>query len=271
MPQNDAYRYSYSGADAKVYAMINRKPETLHLLESIHTLSVSVHESKGQARALGYRGIKGLSRGQRTIAGTLIFTVIEDHPLKELMVQSSLYRRTGWSVDRDMNGTGSMFDEFSSTHMLSTLLEPFDLMVQYVSEVSQTQLGVDKVEGGGIGPVLDYEGAGMLISNIDIVDMGIVTSVNDIVSEITMSFIAQDFKPITLSLLRREYDSIIPHDGVDRARINPQVSANEQHAELERFLNPDRPRIRPGDRQPVESYELDEYETHFDDSFLDNN
>jgi hypothetical protein len=194
------YRYSYSGADAKVFAMLSDYPETTHLLESIHTLSVSVHEAKGQARSLGYRGAKGLSRGVRTIAGSIIMTIVEDHPLRQLMLYTKdklPNYRGGWSIDRDMIGVGTALKTFDFSNRLAELLPPIDLLVTYVSEGGQFAAGSPVFEPNKID-LVSYEGAAMLIQGIDFVDSGVVTSVNDIVSEITLSFIAMDFKPITL-------------------------------------------------------------------------
>ena len=219
------HRYSYSGADVDVYAMINNRPQTAVQLEAMHTVSVSIHESKGQARALGYKGIKGISRGVATYAGSFIMTVIEDHPLAPLMRLSSQYRTGGWSVDRDLNGVGTMWDVHRSSNMLSTRLEPFDIMLRYVSEGDQFHRS-----GVGAEAVLDYRGAGLLISNIDIIDSGLVTSVNDIVTEMTFTFIAQDVKTLSLNELESRLSGEPADAGVHG------IDIHSMHGELERYL-----------------------------------
>src|SRR5687768_2931456 len=111
-----SYRYSYSGSDARAYAYFEGRGDKLAVIESLHTISWSVHESKGQARSLGYRGIKGLARGIRTIAGSLITTVIEDNPLASLMnvavelTNDPAVHWPGWSVDWHEVGVGSGID-----------------------------------------------------------------------------------------------------------------------------------------------------------------
>ena len=97
MPRVSGYQYSYSGADCKIFAYLPGSAG-IHHLESMNTISVSVHEAKGQARALGHRGIKGVSRGIRTIAGSMILTVIEDHPLRGLLAEASNTQDV-WSID----------------------------------------------------------------------------------------------------------------------------------------------------------------------------
>ena len=61
------YSYSFSGADAKSSVFFSQRPDLITRLDTLHTVSVSVHESKAQVRALGYRGTKGLTRSSRTI------------------------------------------------------------------------------------------------------------------------------------------------------------------------------------------------------------
>jgi len=191
--RNSKYLYSYSGADADTFAWFPDAPEELIHLQSVHTVSVSVHEAKGQVRALGHRGIKGLARGVRTIAGSIIMTVINDHPLRELMnAYASIYGTQdplGWSIDRHMVGTGSFLNNYDYTNRLAVLLRPFNLAIQYVSEVSPLY-----DESKGETP----DGAGWMLQGVEFIDEGQVTSVNDIVTEMTFSFIACDFKPFSL-------------------------------------------------------------------------
>ena len=207
------YLYSYSGADAKPFCWFDEAPELTSNLVSLHTISVSIHEAKGQARALGYRGIKGLSLGVRTIAGSMILTVVNDHPLYPLISQyntmvafrsqsrgvrdggdsgfedlESLYNRgeAGWSIDRNMNGVGTL-NGLRYDNRLSTLLPGFNLAMVYVTEQARTN------EAG------QPESAGWLLRGVEFITEGQVTSVNDIVTEMTFQFIACDFKPFSFT------------------------------------------------------------------------
>lgn len=190
------YLYSFSGADADMFCWFPQAPELISPLSSVHTISVSVHESKGQARALGYRGIKGLARGVRTIGGSLILTVINDHPLRELQDQyvaafvDGEYPEPsmGWSLDRHRVGVGSLWGNYDYRNRLAVLLPPFNIAVQYVSEMGKVW---DEERGERA------EGAGWMLSGVEFLDEGQVTSVNDIVTEMTFSFLACDFKPFT--------------------------------------------------------------------------
>lgn len=195
--------FSFSGANTKTYAYFPQRPDLITMLDTVHTVSVSVHEAKSPARALGYRGIKGLTRGIRTIAGSMIFTVVNDHPLRVLQDQynemttelgtgSYLPIPLGWSVDRDDMGVGSFQDVLGFKNRLTTLLPPFNLILTMVSETTPVEYdlfdGTDRVL---------FPGAGLMLQGIEVIDEGYVVSVNDLVTEITCSYIAKDFKPIS--------------------------------------------------------------------------
>ena len=192
LPGSNGFSYSFSGSDADTFVWFDQAPADIAQLQTMHTISVSVHEAKGQVRALGHRGIKGLARGVRTIAGSIITTVVHDHPLRVLNEQ---YIKTygaagsdplGWSIDRHRVGVGSLFDNYDYHNRMAVLLPPFNLAVQYVGEQ---------------GPIPDKrkqerpEGAGWMLRGVEFIDEGQVTSINDIVTEMTFSFIAVDFKP----------------------------------------------------------------------------
>ena len=211
-------RYSFSGADSKPYVYFDRSPEQTIPLESLHTISFSVHEAKGPARSLGFRGVRGFSRGVRTIAGSMIFIVVADHPLRDVFKVGAavdLIEQTGWSIDKARNGVGSMFDTLESTNLLPTLLPPFNLIVTYVSEMSAYSFSPESNQ-------LIIPGAAVALNGIEFIDDGMVTSVNDIVSEITYSFVARDMKTLSANDFGPGRKPTAPsdHQSEDQARIN---------------------------------------------------
>jgi hypothetical protein len=241
------YKYSFSGADAKVLVWFQQTPHLIRPLESVHTLSVSVHEAKGQARALGHRGIRGLSRGVRTIAGSLIMTVINDHPLRALHDQyneafiAGGYREPtpGWSLDRHRIGVGTLFNNYSYNNRLSTLLPPFNVALQFVSEGGPPFR--DYNSDPALSSIAEHaEGAGAMIVGMEFLDEGHVTSVQDIVTEITFSFIAHDYKP--LSYFSADADATVPpptpvvdlteHDALMRDLFYDNVGAVSKESPL---------------------------------------
>ena len=224
------YRYSFSGSDAKAWAYFEGMEDTIRPLEALHTISVSVHEAKGQARALGFRGIKGIARGVRTIAGSMIFTVVEDNPLRPLMDNLRDFEERndtswpGWSIDRHEIGVGTAFGgQLNFSNRIAPLLPPTNILVQYQSEgalwsprgdisVETAALSFGHEQRAGIinsVPIseqtpghrmerrVNIEGAGLLLRGVEFIDEGIVTSINDVVSEMTFSFFATDYKPMS--------------------------------------------------------------------------
>lgn len=193
--QTSQSRYSYSGADCRAYVYFPGRGDKIAPLESLHTISWSVHEAKGQARSLGFRGIRGLSRGQRTCAGSLIMTVIEDNPLAPLMdLMAELYldpalRFEGWSMDWKSVGIGSGLDGTDFTRRLAPTLPAFNILLQYVAE------GANWTDGP-ITSITDIPGAATLLVGCEIVDEGSVTSTSDSATETNYSFIAMDCKPL---------------------------------------------------------------------------
>lgn len=174
---------------------INSLPATTDkgwvLLDSLATLSLNIHEPRAQVRALGHKGIKGFAGSVRTIAGTMIFTIVEGHPLRNLMliddeIGSKPSHRGGWSIDNYLTGRGTAYTGGDKLTKLATMMTPFNIHIQYKTEYLP-QSDPSFHTGGGMGAALRIEG-------IQIISEGIVTSVNDIVTEITYQFIAEDAK-----------------------------------------------------------------------------
>jgi hypothetical protein len=199
----DNYSYSFSGADARAYFFFDGAEQDIRSLDAMQTISLSIHEGKGQARALGHRGVKGFSRSLRTIGGSMIMTVVNDHPLRPIMLQVEEYLRQndsfypGWSLDRDEIGTGTALDAFDYRNRIAGLIPPFNLIVSYVSEGGNYFTNVKDRDKFGSDAIARIEGASLLIREIEIVDSGIVTSTHDIISEMTFSFMARDVKPLS--------------------------------------------------------------------------
>jgi hypothetical protein len=250
------YRYSFSGADARMTVFFPQRPDLISYLDSVHTISISVHEAKSQVRALGYRGIKGLTRSVRTIAGSMILTVVNDHPLRPLLEQynSMIFSMGedngdvnynpmpfGWSVDRDELGVGTHADIYAFNNRLSALLPPFSLIMEFVAEMAPVTIDRSENALAGLsgrdaqgrtlppptGTRALFPGAGLMLQEIEFVDEGFVVSVNDMVTEVTLSFIARDFKPISANMF---------HDGGQALRQS-DIAAREY--ELWKRMNPE--------------------------------
>ena len=126
-------------------------------LESLATVSVSIHEPKGMVRKLGYRNPTGYTRSTRTIAGTMIFTIIDQHPLAQLMAldPQSIVGLSGgkgnknpaklkWMMDQDKGvGTSDEWEAARTWIRTPTDLSPFHLVLDYVTEYAGAQQWAD--------------------------------------------------------------------------------------------------------------------------------
>lgn len=224
------YRYSYSGSDARPYAYFEGRGDRVVMLESAHTISWSVHEAKGQARALGHRGVKGFASGVRTIAGSIITTVIEDHPLAAMMELAEELKNDpnlhwpGWSVDRYLNGVGSGIDGTTFLRRLTPTLPPINLLVQYVAEGSTWN--TVEVENGGLADMIP--GAAYLLVGVEFIDEGLVTSTSDSASEMTYSFMALDCKTLSKNIFETFREGNAPNVSTLFHGINPSLAKHEQ-------------------------------------------
>lgn len=253
---NYDHRYAFSGADCRTFGWFPVDPyagpqaadyTTPRPLESMHTISYSIHEPRGAARALGFRAVKGFSESIRTIAGSIIFTVIDDHPLRALQADDMLYsvrerlnhefggperngfegpqssrRGSSWSMDLGSRGYGHALapansynfygdDEAAKSDALNqilhstkvaTLLSPFNLLLLYTTEVAlssnatyvETPSLADPNGRAVVDRSLNTMTAAVLLQGVRFIDEGFVTSVNDIVSEMTFNFVCEDVK-----------------------------------------------------------------------------
>ena len=123
-------------------------------LTSLATISISVHEPKGFARALGYRGIKGVSRSVRTIAGSMIFTVTNGHPLQTLMnIDPKVSRPFHFDDNRPTGGGRGGVTQ-------ATELTPFSVELYYRAEYPSILGGDDVAHAKLIG--LEFLNEGMV-------------------------------------------------------------------------------------------------------------
>jgi len=144
---------SYSGCD--INAVINLNGKLLQI-GNLSTLSYSIHREKQPVRTLGRIYPKGYVRGPLTIAGTLIFTVFDQHVLAEL---------------RDIFDYEHNIPDLQKS-LLPHQFPPFDVVVTYTNEYGHESY--------------------LRIYGIEIVDEGQNHSVNDMVSENMMQYIAKD-------------------------------------------------------------------------------
>lgn len=224
--------YSFSGSDARVYAYF--KNDVRVRLESVHTISLSVYEAKGRVRSLGFKTVRGFTRAVREIAGTMIMLVTNDHPLAGLMkinnaANSNLYGRgskASWSFDAETTALGARWKidplenymSLSNTKMRApSTLPPFNILLEYRTEVP-------KLDDTGKSTGQPLYMAAMEIIDMEILGEGIVTSVNDLVTEVQYQFVARDFRELSSGELGENQQIKPPNTDLDEADTTTTIS-----------------------------------------------
>lgn len=144
---------SFSGTDCSVFVQLNNK---LILLGNLQTFSHSIHREKVPVRVLGRSYPKGFTSGGLLIAGSMIFIVFDRAPF--------------YDVIKEINYVKSSEDRYTSP--IPSQLPPLDLILLYNNEYGHHSL--------------------MKLFGVEFVDEGQVTSINDLYSECTMSYVARD-------------------------------------------------------------------------------
>ena len=146
------YFKSFSGTDTLVFIMMPSSSPIL--LGSLTTISYSLYRTKQPVVNLGRTNINGVTRGTRIYAGTMIFTLINQHWLNELLDTTNL----SWM---------KKFKELKADE-----LPLFDLLVVSANEYGNS--------------------VSMMLYGVDITDEAQVISVEDLFTENTLNFIARD-------------------------------------------------------------------------------
>ena len=143
---------SFSGCDIIVQAFSGSK---LKKFAELQTISYSVHREKFPVRTLGRVNPKGFTRGSRTIAGSLIFTIFDRNALWDILEHNR-------NDPPDTPGHSPLIDQ----------IPPIDITITFQNELGYM--------------------AAMRIYGIEIVDEGQTMSIDDIITENVMSYIARD-------------------------------------------------------------------------------
>lgn len=145
---------SYSGCDMRATVTDSRTGSS-KIIGNLATLSYSSHREVYPVRNLGSTMAKAYTRGQRTIAGTLVFSLFDRYALYDVAAVKSKYDR----------GVGE-----SAFSLLGDQMAPFNVTCSFINET-------------GNYSVLNIYG-------IQLIDEGQVMSINDIFIESTHSYVA---------------------------------------------------------------------------------
>lgn len=148
--QISKYYQSFSGTDTLAFIMMPGSSPVL--IGSLTTISYSMYRNKKPVINIGRTNINGVTRGSRIFAGTMIFTLINQHWLRELQEQLTWLKS---------------FNELKVDE-----LPLFDIMI-----VSANEYG---------------NAVAMYIYGIDFTDEAQTISVEDLFTENVFSFVARD-------------------------------------------------------------------------------
>ena len=150
MLNNDTFYKTFTGMDSLAFMMLpEAKPI---LLGSLTTLSHSVYREKKPVPLLGRINTGGYTRGMRSIAGTMVFTLINQHLIEDILTQIPYLKEHG--------------------KMKADELPFFDVMV-----VCANEYGV---------------ASQMMLYGVEFFEDGQVVSVQDLYIENTFSFVCRD-------------------------------------------------------------------------------
>lgn len=146
---------SFSGADTTVSVLFKYgKPI---IIGEAQTMTYSVYTVTTPVYNLGMNKPAGFVKGPRTIAGSIIFTVFDRHALISAFHYAYDNYLDAQCLDKDY---------------LSDELPPFDLQVSFMNEYGQS--------------------AGLTVHDVRINSEGQVMSIEDMITENTMQYVASD-------------------------------------------------------------------------------
>jgi hypothetical protein len=146
----------------------NIAKKTTKVLAEAQTISISSHRDKQAVRTCGRVYPVAYARGQREIAGSLIFTVFNESVLYEFL-ESHI----------------SDFDGNSYTSALLDQLPPVDITIIFANEYGQTSR--------------------MAIYGVEFLNEGQTMSIEDILTENVVNYVARDYDPMR-SVAHRKID-----------------------------------------------------------------
>lgn len=182
---------SFSGVDTMCFICIpNHKPI---LLGNLTTISYSTYRVKRPVNLISSVNVGGFARGARTVAGTMIMTVLNQHWVNELLEEVPWLKNEYGKLKADE-------------------LPIFDIMIWSINEYNSSAAG--------------------FIFGVDITDEGQIISAEDMFTENTFSFVARDIDLLSdKDGIRDEIVSkeAIDYENIHRSRyaLNEPIYINE--------------------------------------------
>jgi hypothetical protein len=211
---------SFSGCDITciVHVIGNDGITVPVVIGNAQTISYSIHREKFPVRALGTSGVRGFCRGGRTIAGTIVFTMFDREVLWELL--------QGYSMDTEYVDDSNQVS--AKMYPLLDQLPPFDVTIYFSNEYGHN--------------------AFMVLYGLEIHDSGAVMSIDDMIVEQTVQYVARD-----MDILRpADMDNV-----VGTREIGGSLgTSNDEYINFLHYLKDRRRRIEGGEFDDVYGYDI---------------
>lgn len=151
------------------------------VLDGLQTFSWQIHTDKQAVRALGSKYPKGYTSGQRLIAGSMIFTVVVEHSLMKI-IDAFNTAYTGFGSGSNPIAPGLVTHSHSALPGAFSDISPSTAVVDQLPPFHLQILGVNE-QGNAVT---------MTVYGIQFVNDGGVMSIQDILTEQNLTWVAQD-------------------------------------------------------------------------------
>jgi len=200
--------HTFNGTSVSVVAMLGN---SVTELDGMVSLSWSLHREKIPLRLVGKVSPTSRGKGSRTVAGTMVFTLTDHHPLLDLLPGTLPIAKPGEGVDTKNFTPMLLSDEFP----------PFDINVIMTNE---------------------YGFATMLtIYGVEFQDEGGVISVDNVLSELVLQYTAFTMDPLIQVKPNSdgEYDfaGVYNSEYMNLWRRREMAAQGVSHSELESEYN----------------------------------
>lgn len=147
------------------YDNIRKASANTLTLGNLQSISMQSFREKNAVRGFGSSAVKGYVRGPRTIAGTMIFTVFDEHSLAKLM--------RAMASDTSVYGEGK---DNNLAALLTDQLPPIDITIVFANEYGSL--------------------SSMSLYGVEFVSDSMVLSVQDLLTEQEVHFVAREIDPM---------------------------------------------------------------------------
>lgn len=180
---------SFSGCDMVASITLPSNISSIPIvIGNLQTVSYSIHREISPVRKLGAINPIGWTRGVRTIGGSLIFTMFDKNIVYQL--QEVILKRMKYILDS--NGTLNL-EVFQKNQFANYVLE--NLRQQKICMDMMPPFDITVTMKNEYGTASSQE----IISGVIVQDEGQVASIEDIITENTMSFQATNIQPLMLT------------------------------------------------------------------------